>query len=226
MSRGWKLFFELYKEGKVTFSKNTHFGDSVSYRLTGFSGRLRDELYSIIIELTETVTAPYGIFSFIKQMGKDGAHSTAYNYESEKGLANDIYEHLSAAKTEPVWRTDSAVALWSYGHHRKLVEYLDGHCRSEYRLDPYWNGEFYMYGFLGLSCDAIWEELSAKRILPDLTVSYHDSSEIWIDFELHYRDPDEEKRICRLVKEACDRHGVKPILKNIDPAMMELGFEV
>jgi len=229
MSRGWRLFVDLYKEGKVTFSKHTHFGDSVSYRLTGLSGRLKDNLYSIIVELTESVAESYGVFSFIRRLGSSGAHEKPCKYESEKGLADDIYEHLKESGEEQVWCTDQTVALWSYGHHRELVRYLDGTCRSRFGIDPYWNGEFYMYGvrgvFPGASGDAIWEELSAKRLMPDLTVSYGDNSEIWIDFLLRNKTHDEEKRICRLVKAACDRHKVKPILENIDPSMMDLGYE-
>ncbi len=220
-----KWIIEWYREGKITFSRKEYFGNSVSYRLSGFYGRRKKVLRRMIPELTESVLGVYGVFSILKRFGAHGVHRKPCRYESEKGLADDIYEHLKESGEEPVWCTDHVVALWSYGHHRKLVEYLDGTCRSRFGIDPYWNGEFYMYGFLGSSCDAIWEDLSAKRILPDLTVSYHDSSEIWIDFLLRNKTYDEEKRICRLVKEACDRHGVKPILKNIDPAMMELGYE-
>ena len=229
MSRGWQLFVDLYKEGKVTFSKKTHFGNSVSYRLAGLSGRLKDDLYSIIIELTETVPSSHGVFSIIKRLGTPGTHVKPCKYESEKGLADDIYEHLQKTEEAPVWCTDHVVALWSYGHHRDLVRYLDETCRSRFGVDPYWNGAFYMYGvrggFPGASGDAIWEELSAKRLMPDLTVTYGDNNEIWIDFLLRNTTSDEEKRICRLVKAACDRHNVKPILENIDPSMMELGYD-
>jgi len=217
-------------EGKITFSKITIYEDRVSYRLSGHIGRKEKILDQMILELTESVMAPYGVFSFIRRLDYVMARRTkAYKkYESKQGLANDIYDHLTATKTEPVWRTNQSVALWSHGHHRKLVQYLDEKCRSKHRLNPYWAGEFFMHGFRNVSPaetgHAMWKKLCAADFFADIYVIYNESP-LFIDFELHYRDHDEEKRICRLVKAACDRHGVKPILENIDPSMMELGYE-
>ncbi len=227
------LYYQIKRwreEGKITFSKIQIYEDRVSYRLSGYIGRKEKILRQLFLELTESVMTPYGVFSFIRRFGSYATlrTKTYKKYESKQGLANDIYDHLKATKTEPVWRTNLSVALWSHGHHRKLVQYLDEKCRSKHRLNPYWSGEFFMHGFRFVSPaetgHAMWEKLCTADFFADIYVIYNESP-LFIDFELHYRDPDEEKRICRLVKEACDRHGVKPILKNIDPAMMELGYE-
>ena len=230
MAHEWDTVVELYREGKITFSKETYFGDAVSYRLSGFCGRKRKALHRIILELTESVTKPYGVFSFIRQLGVRGAHEKPCRYESKQGLADDIYEHIQKTGDGAVWRTDRSVVLWSHGCHHGLVRYLDQSCRSRFGIDPYWNGEFYMYGYQNVSPlesgAIVWEQFSVGNRPPDLIVSYREDYPIWIDFLLRNKTYDEEKRICRLVKEACDRHGVKPILKNIDPSMMELGYEV
>ncbi len=218
-------------EGKITFSKATEYEGWVSYRLWGYLGRKEKILDQMILELTESVMAPYGVFSFIRRLDFVMARRTkaCKKYESKQGLANDIYDHLKATKSEPVWRTNQSVALWSHGHHRKLVQYLDEKCRSKHHFNPYWDSEFLMHGFQYVSPaetgHAMWKKLCDADFHADIRVTYERGVYLSINFELHHRDHDEEKRICRLVKEACDRHGVKPILENIDPSMMEVGYE-
>ena len=116
------------EQGKITFSKATEYEGWVSYRLSGYLGRKEKILDQMILELTESVMAPYGVFSFIRRLDFVMARRTkaCKKYESKQGLANDIYDYLKKTGEEPVWRTNQSVALWSHGHHRQ-------HCRQYHR---------------------------------------------------------------------------------------------
>ena len=220
MGREWNTIVSYYKEGKVIFSKKIYLNGLVSCRLEGLHGRKKHVLDKMILELTESVLAPYGVFSFIKRLGISH-DKPRKKYESEQGLAADIYDWIKRYETEPVWRTEKEVALWSRGYHRELMQFLDKHCRSRFSCDPYWNGEVSLYGFQNLPENTlgedVWNRLSEGAIEPDLVVTYRSNYHIWVDFRFRCINREEIERVCKLIEDTCERHGIVPERKDNAP---------
>ncbi len=230
------LFWHDYKD--IRFSSKKAGEDAILYRLQAQTYARKTSMHKVVLELTERVMEPFWVFSFVERLSapKSKYEKKRKNphekYESEKGLAEDIYEHLQTTKAEPVWRNDRHIALWSRGHHRKLVRFLHDTCWSKKSsaYNPYWDGEFYMAGFENPSDEAdgddIWNRMCSGETHADLYVRYFEGfSYIGIEFQIQNPTFEKEKYIYELVQEICTDHFIDPILENIDPLDC-LGYDI
>lgn len=221
MSIRW--WINWHRARKITFSRRGHEG-AILYRLHGFTERRAQVMHDMIAELTQRVMEPYGTLSRLR-IKTEGCRARK-GYETERGLADDVYSLLKAYRAEPVWRDEHSVALWSDGCHRKLIQYLMDHCWTG-RCDPnpYWAGDFWMYGYRkppeGLTDDALWAWINSGNTYADLIVSYWEGAAVWMEIKLRCADPEEERRICRLVKQVSEKYRAKVDWEHVDVTILE-----
>lgn len=231
MSGRW---YQYYKERY--FSKKMIDEETVLYRVQANAYIWKKAVHKAIAEISERVMEPYPVvYTFIRRKSDKNFIATKrikqkkIRYESEKGLADDIYDWMQRYGIERVWKNEQVVALRSQGHHRELLRYLCKHCWRKNTYNPYWDGNFFMCGINtalpDMTDDEMWQRIQNKEIKFDLVVQYHEAfDDVGIDFLIHKPNFEKEKYIYELVQEVCMDHGIDLILDGIDP-QSNLGYD-
>lgn len=192
--------------------ETTHitFDPRVTYLIRWETLYCGEEMHKAVVDIVRAVTEGYQVFSFLKRHVGRWKSRAERRYESANGLADDLHTLLRVYQTENCLLGEQYAVLYSHGHHRKLIDYLEQNCwHGKRRYNRYWGRN--------LRIDAYREvpqELSGEDLLqwslrsaqtPDLQIEFGYGG---LNLSLPQKDEREEQRIQGVVAAACEKYGL------------------
>lgn len=169
-----------------------------------------EEMHKAVVDIVRSITEGYQVFTFLKRHVGRWKSRTERKYESANGLADDLHTLLSAYRTEDCFLGKQYAVLFSRGHHRQLIDYLEQNCwRGKRRRNRYWSGDLWIRAYLDVPQEHSGIEVLQwglhTRKSPDLQIQFG-----WggLNIVLPCKKEPEEQYIQGIIAAACEKYGL------------------